>query len=82
LSQPTPDELTSAPQIRNVIAIEDPALTDDLLAASITFRAEAPATNSLETFFGLDDSFFAFGIHLVFLDPAYARRWWQRAVIW
>ncbi len=33
----------------NVVAIEDPDLTEDLLAAGVTFRAEAPANNLLVT---------------------------------
>jgi cell division protease FtsH len=37
------------PQIHNVVAIDDPALTADLLAAGVTFSADAPANSVLVT---------------------------------
>ena len=46
---PTPEEAASMPQVRNVVAVEDPDLITDLLAAGVTFSAEAPANNFLVT---------------------------------
>jgi cell division protease FtsH len=46
---PAPEEAEPVPQVRNVVAIEDPELTADLLAAGVTFSAEAPANNFLGT---------------------------------
>ncbi|RIK43894.1 MAG: cell division protein FtsH [Chloroflexi bacterium] len=44
-----PAESTGAPQAYNVVAVEDPDLINDLLAAGVTFSAEAPANNLLVT---------------------------------
>lgn len=41
--------VTEPLQVYNVVAIEDPELTEDLLAAGVTFRAEPPANNTLVT---------------------------------
>jgi cell division protease FtsH len=44
-----PAEAAPMPQVHNVVAIEDPELTADLLAAGVTFSAEAPSNNMLVT---------------------------------
>ncbi|MCC6455976.1 MAG: ATP-dependent zinc metalloprotease FtsH [Caldilineaceae bacterium] len=49
LGAPAPEEAAAMPQIHNVVAIEDPELTADLLAAGVTFSAEAPSNNLLVT---------------------------------
>jgi cell division protease FtsH len=44
-----PAEAEPTPQVRNVVAIEDPELVTDLIAAGVTFSAEAPSNNILST---------------------------------
>lgn len=44
-----PVEPEAVPEVYNVVAVEDPELTADLLAAGVTFSAEAPSNNILVT---------------------------------
>ncbi|HXF62847.1 MAG TPA: ATP-dependent zinc metalloprotease FtsH [Caldilineaceae bacterium] len=47
---PPPTEGEAQPlRLYNVVAIDDPELTNDLLAADVTFSAEAPANDALVT---------------------------------
>lgn len=42
-------ETSAMPEVHNVVIVEDPNLTEDLLAAGVTFSARAPSNNALVT---------------------------------
>src|SRR5690606_28923040 len=49
LGEAAPSDPSQVPRVYNVVAVEDPQLVDDLIAAGVTFSAEAPTNDALVT---------------------------------